>query len=380
MLDCQRELFDLDAEVTYLNCAFMGPLPKLSLEVGRAAMGREAKPWNLGVDDFFSHTARARELVAGLIDSEAIDIAIVPSVSYGIATAAANLKDTVSEGDEILVLAEQFPSNVYAWRELAKERGAQIVTVARPSDDDWTTAILSLVGSKTRIAALPACHWSDGTSVDLPVVSERLKEVGAALVLDLTQSLGAAPFSAEEVEADFVVSAAYKWLLGPYGVGFMYVNPKHHGGRSLEKNWLPKKGSSDFAGLVRYRDEYEPGARRFDVGESSHFTLMPTAVSSLELLTSLGVSNIQGYTETLTDEIAHRARGMGLGVAPKQFRASHIVGLRLPGRAPEGLTEQLASSGVSVSLRGESLRVSPNVYNNSGDIDHLFDVLDKWLL
>jgi selenocysteine lyase/cysteine desulfurase len=380
MLDCKRELFDLDQEVTYLNCAFMGPLPKLSLEVGRAAMGREAKPWNLSVDNFFSHTARARELVAGLMEADKADIAIVPSVSYGIATAAVNLKDKVGEGDEILVLDEQFPSNVYAWRELAKERGAKIVTVPRPSDDDWTSAVLSLVGDRTRIAALPACHWSDGTSVELPVISDRLKEVGAALVLDLTQSLGAEPFSVKEVEADFVVCASYKWLLGPYGVGFMYVNPIHHGGNSLEKNWLPKKGSSDFAGLVHYRDEYEPGARRFDVGESSHFTLMPVAVSSLEMITSFGVSQINGYIETLTDEIAKRAMGMGLGVAPRQFRSAHIVGLRLPGKPAEGLTEHLASSGVSVSLRGESIRVSPNIYNNLSDIEHLFDVLGKWLL
>ncbi len=380
MLDCQRDLFKMDPKVTYLNCAYMGPLPVKSLEAGRAAMGYEAQPWTLSVDDFFTHTDRARELVAGLIGADNIDIAIVPSVSYGIATAAANLKSTIGEGDEIVLLDEQFPSNVYAWRDLAKETGAKIITVARPADDDWTRAVLSCLTPKTRVAALPACHWSDGTSLDLTHISRHLKELNAALVLDLTQSLGAQPFSVEEVEVDFMVCAAYKWLLGPYSVGFMYVNPKHHGGTPIEKNWLPKKGSSDFAGLVRYRDEYEPGAKRFDVGENSNFTLMPVAVASLELLNGLGVSQVQAYIEGLTDDIARRAKGMGLGVAERELRSAHIVGLRLPGQPPTGLTEHLANAGVSVSLRGESIRVSPNIYNDTSDIDCLFKVLGGWLL
>ncbi|MHB8766626.1 MAG: aminotransferase class V-fold PLP-dependent enzyme, partial [Deferrisomatales bacterium] len=228
---------------------------------------------------------------------------------------------------------------------------------------------------RVAVAALPHCHWTDGSLVDLPRVAARCREAGAALVLDLTQSAGALPFSAAEVQPDFAVAAAYKWLLGPYSLGFLYVHPRHHGGRPLEHNWITREASEDFAGLVNYRDGYQPGARRFDMGERSNFGLMPMAVAALEQLLAWGVESVAETLAGVTAELARRALGLGLRVLPARLRAPHFLGLRFPGGVPPGLAENLARERVFVSVRGDSVRVSPHLHVSAEDLDRLFAVL-----
>ena len=125
----------------------------------------------------------------------------------------------VEAGKRILLLHDQFPSNVYPWRELAKEQGGNILTLPQPEDDDWTLALLEVLDERVAIAALPHVHWTDGALIDLERVASRCREGGAALVIDGTQSVGALPFDVNAIQPDFLVSASYKWLLGPYGSG-----------------------------------------------------------------------------------------------------------------------------------------------------------------
>ena len=157
---------------------------------------------------------------------------------------------------------------------------------------------------------LPNCHWTDGGLVDLVAIGARCREVGAALVLDVTQSLGAMPFEVGAVRPDYLACATYKWLLGPYSMGFCYVAPHRHEGRPLEHNWIHRKDSEDFAGLVAYRDEYQPGARRYDVGERSNFALMPMVVAALEQIFEWGVDEIAETLGNRTAAIAQRATGL----------------------------------------------------------------------
>src|SRR5450755_589428 len=124
MISCQRHLFDIPDDVAYLNCAYMSPLLKSALEAGTAGLARKAHPWELTADKFFTGADEFRTTAAQLIDASAECIAIVPSASYGIATAARNLP--VKRGQSILVLAEQFGSNYYPWQRLAGETGASI--------------------------------------------------------------------------------------------------------------------------------------------------------------------------------------------------------------------------------------------------------------
>ena len=167
MIPCQRHLFDIPDDVAYLNCAYMSPLMKPVIEAGIAALARKAHPWEITPDKFFTGSDEFRTTAAQLLDSSADDIAIVPSASYGIATAARNLP--VKKGQSILVLAEQFPSNYYAWQRRAEETGATLKIVPWPSDkdNDWTAAVLNSMTADVAIAALPHVQWTSGGRLDL---------------------------------------------------------------------------------------------------------------------------------------------------------------------------------------------------------------------
>src|SRR5690606_31037699 len=212
-----------------------------------------------------------RRLFATLIGATADDIALVPSASYGLATAARNLP--LRMGQKILLLEDQFPSNVYCWRARTEETGARLVTVPTPPDFDWTAAVLAAIDDDVAIASRPHNHWTDGARLDLAAIGAALRKRGAKLVVDATQSLGAMTFDLAAIQPDFLVAASYKWLLGPYSTGFLYVAPAYHAGEPLEYNWLNRRDSEDFTALVNYQDDYQVGARRFDMGERANFAL-----------------------------------------------------------------------------------------------------------
>jgi selenocysteine lyase/cysteine desulfurase len=300
----------------------------------------------------------------------------VPAVSYGMAVACANLP--LTRGRTVLLLDEEFPSVILPWRERAREAGASAVLLPRPADDDWTRVVLEAIDERTAVAALPALHWTDGALIDLPRVATRLREVGAALVVDATQSLGAMPFPMSAVRPDFLVAAAYKWLLGPYSLGFLYVAPQHQQGRPVEYNWITQVGSQDFTALTNYAraPALQPGARRFDVGETSNFALMPMAIAALDQILEWGVPHIAETIAALTARLVAGATTLGLEAVPAARRAPHYVGLRFPGGVPPELPHQLAAARVYASVRSRgALRVSPHVYNTEADIDRLIGAI-----
>ena len=377
----QRSLFDIPDHIAYLNCAYMSPLLKNAAAAGAEAIASKMQPWGTTSEDFFTQSEATRSLFAKVIGADADAISFVPAASYGIAIAANNIP--IGEGQEILVLAEQFPSNIYAWERAAEEQGGHINTVASPAETpngpDWTPAILDSITERTDIVALPHCHWTDGALIDLVTVSKKARKVGAALVLDVSQSLGVMPLDLAQIKPDFMVAPTYKWLLGPYSMGFFYVAPKWRDGRPLEENWLNRKGSEDFAGLVDYEEGYQPGARRYDMGERANFQLMSMTQAALQQIADWGVENIAATLQIKTNTIAERATRLGLTVSAPELRAPHFLGVRFPGGVPNGLLEQLAKQHVYVSLRGTSMRVTPHLYNTDEDVDRLFGSLQAVL-
>ena len=372
----QRHLFDLPDDVAYLNCAYMAPLMHSVVEAGLQGVRRKARPWEIAAPDFFSGPADARSLFARIVNARAEDVAIVPAASYGMAIAARNLP--IRSGQTIVLLADQFPSNLYPWRAAAARAGAEIVTVDAP-DGDLNAAVLAAIDERTAVAALPHCRWTDGALLDLEAIGERVRAAGGALALDLTQSAGALPIDMAKVRPAYAASACYKWLMGPYTLGFLYVHPDHQDGEPIEYGWSPRAGSEDFARLVDYRDEYAPGARRYDMGEMSNFHLMPMAVAALEQILAWGVGDIAATLTARTAAIAERARAIGLDSQPAERRAGHFLGLRFPDGVPPGLLDALAREKVYVSVRGSSVRVTPHLYNTDADVERLFAALEPVL-
>ncbi len=373
MIPCQRYLFEIPDDVAYLNCAYMSPLMKPALEAGTAGLARKAQPWRITPEQFFTGAEEFRAIAAQFFDCSADCIAIVPSASYGITTAARNLP--VARGQSVLVLAEQFPSNYYPWQRVAAENGATVKVVRWPTDHDWTGAVLDSLTADVAIAALPQVQWTSGGRLDLVRIGEACRKLGAALVLDLTQSLGALPFSAGEVQPDFAVAASYKWLLGPYSTGLLYVAPKRQGGMPLEENWIQRENARDFSSLTLYSEEYDRGARRFDMGERSNFALLPAAVRAMKQVLEWKVAQISETAGALNRHLAEAAAELGFSSPPERLRAPHYLALRRKQAIPKELPEMLAREKVFVSIRGSSIRVAPHVYNTADDGDRFISCL-----
>jgi selenocysteine lyase/cysteine desulfurase len=299
-------------------------------------------------------------------------------VSYALAIAAANVP--VRAGQSIVVLDREFPSGTYTWRELARRAGARVVTVTREAGASWTDALIAALDESVALVAAPACHWTDGSLVDLERLAPAVRAVGAALVVDASQSAGAHPIDVGKIQPDFLCAVGYKWLLGPYSLGYLYVAPKwHERGAPIEQSWMSRVGAEDFTSLVDYVEELRPGARRFDMGEFSQFTLLPMSVAALTQLLEWGVPRIAEGIGTLTSRIAAKASALGCGVPADAERVAHIVGVRLPRGLPSGFTERLAEARVFVSVRGDSLRVAPHLYNDDRDVERFIAVLRKAL-
>lgn len=371
LIPCQRALFDIEEGVAYFDCAKMSPLSRPAIEAGRRGLERKAHPWDIRAEHFFDESEVVRGLFAQLIGARADDVAIVPSVSYAMATVMANVP--VAAGQKIVTLAEDFPSGILAARALAERAEARVATVARPEEGDWSSAILDSIDGGTALVVAPHTHWACGTLIDVEAIGRRCRSVGAALVLDTTQSTGALPLDLAAVDPDYLVATAYKWMLGPYSVAFLYVAPRHQQGRPLEEAWIVRRNAHDFRSLSNYEEEFAAGARRFDMGERCNFALLPVAGAAIRQLLEWGVSNV---AETLgATTAAIEARLGERGVLGQPGRAPHFLSVSFPGGPPEGIEERLAAAQVHVSLRGDRIRITPHLYNDEADADRLFTAL-----
>ncbi len=371
-LPAQRDAFDIPDDVAYLNCAYMAPQPHRVTEAGIASAQRKQRPWSLGPKDFFDDLERLRTLFAQLVHGDADGVAVAPAASYALSTAAANA--SASAGDRIVVLTEQYPSNVYPWRDLAQRSGATVVAVIRPEDGNWTQAVVESIDERTAVVAVPNCHFMTGALIDLAMIGSAARAVGAMFVVDATQSLGVLPLRADEIGADVVVAAGYKWLLGPDSLGYAWTAPHCRDWRPLEHHWAGREGSEDFANLTSYTDSFRPGARRFDGGEASNFVLVPMALAALETVAEWSVERVAATVEPLTAAVLDGAAALGLS-PHVGLSAGHIVGLRLPTGSPDAVVQRLAEAQVHVSLRGDNLRVSPYVFNTADDVARLLEAL-----
>ena len=392
------DAFRLPPDIHYLNCAYMSPTPRVVEEAGMQAIIASRNPTQLDGRDFFAPADRIRALFAALVGSDRPgQVSLAAAASYAIATAARNIP--VGRGDRMVVLDEQFPSNMYTWRRLAADSGAELAVVRRGGTGgagaggtggagvggsaaggnapaSWTAAVIDAMTPETRLVSVPHVHWTDGSLLDLIAIGQRARDCGAWFVVDATQSLGALPFDVRTAQPDMVVAAGYKWLLGPYSTALAWWSERMLGGVPLEENWINRRGSENFAALVDYEEAYADGAIRYDVGERSNFLLLPMLEAALRLVSDWTPASIQSYCETLVGEpLAHLAEH-GFRVDAAAERASHLFGIRLPaGLEPERARQALSDADVYVSVRGTAIRVAPHLYNTPRDLDALVDVL-----
>ena len=365
MIPCQRSLFSIPNEVVYLNTAYMSPLMNSVVDAINHGAKLKASPWDLTINDFFENSELVRELFANLVNVSFRNIALVPSASYGLETAAKNLR--VGSGRSVVMLENQFPSHVYPWQRLVKETGGKLIKVKEKQDRNLTELVLELINEQCAIVAVPNVLWTNGLMLDLISISQRCKEVGAALVLDLTQSVGAVNTDLGQIDPDFAVVAAYKWMMSPYSTGYLYVSEKHWDGEPLEGNWISRRDGKNFSNLVNYTDHYEDGAVRFDMGERANFALLPGSIEALRQLHKWDVKKIEKTLRQNNSILSDQLRSLGFVIPSDAERGPHFIGAKLPENSPKDLLKILASNKIYVSERGGVLRITPNVWNNPVD-------------
>nr|WP_319485873.1 aminotransferase class V-fold PLP-dependent enzyme [uncultured Cohaesibacter sp.] len=375
MLQAQRQLFDIPPDIAYFNCAYNAPLLREAAEALVEGALTKCHPWQRTPGDFFAPAEAFRQLAARALGGAADCYAVIPSASYGTATVGRIYEELLSPSDEIVVLHEAFPSNYLPWLRASRVSGARLVIVATPDDHDWTRAVLERITSNTRLVAVPNCHWTNGAVLDLAAIADATRACGASLVVEVTQSLGAMPLDLDRVCPDFMIAAGYKWLLFPYGLSLFYAAPQWHDARPLEETWLGRAGAEVFENLVNYTDDYQPGARRFDMGQKSIPTLLPAGLVGLRQLGDWGVERIASALKGINGRIAGMLEAVGFEPVPEAFRSPHILGAASAKPLSPTITADLAARNVFISRRGNALRFAPHLHVTEADLGRLEEAL-----
>jgi len=381
MLASQRDLFEMPRDICFLNSASYSPLPRPVLEAGRAAVGRKGQPWRLDASFANAQYERPRTAAARLINADPADIALISSVSYGVATAAKLV--TVARGTRVIVLQNDHSSPVLEWQARADAQGFTVETVRSPGDGDWTAAVLAAIersgAPPVGLASISSLHWSEGVLIDVEKIGAALRRQGAMFLIDGTQSVGVLTMDVRSLDPDFVIFPTYKWLLGPYGRAFIYVAKRHQDGVPLEQTASGRRDVRAENAVYFTDPRYVTDARRFDMGERDHFVSLEMAAIGMEMVAGWGLPAIAQRLAMLTDRIADGVRGIGVGVLDKHLRAPHVLSLTFKDGALAGLVEGLAAEGVYVAPRLGRMRVSPHVFNDEADADRFVAALSRRL-
>ncbi len=369
-LQAYPDLFVRPDGKAYFDCARRAlPLRSVDLELQGAA-----KSWDASCEETCE---LARGLFSTLIDATPDDIAVVPSTAYGIATVCE--LTPLSPGQQVVLMANEHPSNVMGWLQSCERHGAEPLFVSKPASGEWTSELMGALSERVAVVCFAATHWLDGTSIDSAAVAAQARRFGARVVIDGTQSIGALPFDIEAILPDFLVASGYKWLLGPAGLSYLYVNPQYHSGIPIENSWgnrVSASGCVQWSGPdLIYPRAYARGARRFDAAG--------IAKSILPRLAIPGLRQIHQWTPAFVQEQLRRRNTTLAATLPPhlvckpspKYGYAHILGIDLGGNDGAPIVESLDRRGVQASLRGNTLRVSSHLWNTAEDIALLHDVL-----
>lgn len=380
--------FNLPPGVHFINCATRGPFSKAVEQAGINAISSFTPSIHaIRPDDFFEGAWKVRGLFSQLVNAQDPErIAIIPSVSYGMGIVAQNLhrKLGLKAGQDILVVGDEFPSDVYPWKRVCDELGLVVKTISMPQVERvgqvWNEQILASISEETALVVVPHVHWQYGIKYDLVSISEKAKSVGALLAIDATQSLGALAFDVQAVKPDALIAVAYKWLMGPYSMGLAYFGEFFDDGIPLEETWMARQESNMFNKLTDYQASYRPKAYRYNVGEHSHFIQMPMLEVALKEKLEWSTERIQAHCKSLWTQVVPELEELGVLFEPENERAHHLMGLRLPAEVDVMKVQAaLAERKVIVAARGQGIRVAPHLYNTTEDMAALVAALRQAL-
>jgi selenocysteine lyase/cysteine desulfurase len=373
----RREEFPWSDGTIYLDHASIGPLPERTRRAADRMNLKRARPFELRHEDLFGALADARTIVAGLLHADPDEIALATNTSFGLGLAARSLP--FRPGDIVLVSHREFPANVYPWKRLG-DRGVtlELVPVTPEGWPDEARMLRRLEDPRVRCLAVSYTQFASGYTVDLGRLSAETRARGQFLVVDAIQALGQLPVDVQTTPVDILSCGGQKWLLSPWGSGFMYVRR----GLIAElepilTGWMAFEGTDDFTRLTEYGDALRSNARRFEL-ITVPFQDIVGMTESLRLLQELGVAAIQHQLVAVQRPLLDWADRRGIRVtSPRGSRSSGIICV-----APPRLEESyraLREARIYCSLREGSLRISPHCYNTAVELERVATVLDGLL-
>lgn len=368
-----RDEFAVVERYAYLNHAAIGPLPRRAVQRMASLAATVAETGEQTWLQRNQESERVRDLIRCLLGArEAHEVAFVQNTSAGLSLVAAGLP--WQPGENVVGAACEFPSNVYPWMQLADFEVEFRMVPERDGRLDLDE-LLAQVDERTRVLALSWVQYASGFRADLARIGAFCQERGVLFVVDGIQGLGALELDVEASQVDVLAAGCHKWLLGPEGLGILYVSdrvverirPSHLGWHSVREWDQWETFNLDLAS----------GAKRYEPGNLNAYSIHALG-ASLEILLEAGPAAVEARVLALTDRLVAGLEAGGFNVASSRRpgEASGIVVATYPEVDSSALAHALAEEGVIVSSRAGRLRISPHFYNTEEEIDRLLAMMD----
>ena len=376
--DWRQEWFEIE-DATYLNLAGQSPMPKVSIRAVQAALEAKKNPHHQPDSTFFEVPRRIRESLAKLIGGKPEEIALTSGASAGVAATAYAL--TWKPGDEVVTAKGEFPLQYTTWKPMEEREGLKLKVVSPRERFITADDLIAAITPRTRLVSVSLVRYDDGSLLDAARVAEACHKQGALLLLDASQACGAIPMDVNQLGADFMVSAGYKWLLGPFGTGFFWVKSEHLGMvRPGPFYWMAALSSHSFSALNLADPKPATSAQRWDSPEwTSYFNFNLAAMDvSVDFVVRMGPELVAAHNRKLIELLFERLpKDRFVPASPLDPARRGPYGC-FKARSPEKTAEHyehLRKENVIVSLREGNIRVSPHLYNTERDIDRLISVV-----
>lgn len=376
--DLRQEWFEFE-DAIYLNMAANGPMPKVSLRAAQASLEWRKFPHRLPDSSFIDIPNKIRASIANLIGGKPEEIAITTGASGGMSAVAYGL--SWKPGDEIVIPSGEFPLQYTTWKPMEERENVKVKIVAQREKFLTEEDLIEAITPRTRIVSASLVRFNDGSMLDARRVADACHAQGALLFLDVSQSCGAIPLDVAELGVDFMVCAAYKWLLGPYGTGFLWAKKEHiEKMRSGPFYWMASVEDAHQFSALSFQDLLEPvkTARQWDAAETASFLNLSALDASLDLVLRISPQTVAEHNHKLIEFMYERLPKDRCIPASPLDRARRGPYGCFVARSPEKtavLYEKLKQENIIVSLREGNLRVSPYLFNTERDIDRLISVI-----
>ena len=374
--DYRQEWFEIE-DATYLNLAAQSPMPKVAHRAVQTAIEWKKFPHRIADSAYFEVPDRIRTSIAKLIGAPPEEIALTTGASTGMSAVAYGL--TWKPGDEVLTAKGEFPLQYSTWKPMEAREGI-VMKVVAPRDrfitaDDFLAAITP----KTRMVSVSLVGFDNGVLLDAARVAAACHAQGALLLLDVSQCCGGMPLDVNELGADFMVCAGYKWLLSPYGTGFFWARNEHTDKmRPGPFYWAAAEGAENFHSLAFENPKPVRGARRWDMAETSNYFNFAAMDASLQFVLQFGPETVETHNRKLIDFLFERLpKDRCVPASPLDSAHRGPYGC-FTARSPEKTAElyqKLVKEKVITSLREGNIRVSPHLFNSERDIDRLISAI-----